>query len=512
MSGKREFGDYQTPIDFAGRVCDYLRFEKNIRPSVVVEPTCGIGNFLQSSLSFDAERYYGIEINPEYCAYCCEHIDDERVNIINGDLFKISPKKIISQFSDVLVIGNPPWVTNSTLSVLESDNLPLKSNFKGLKGIDAITGASNFDICEYMILRLINEFRDTNCVIAMLCKTTVARNVFRELKRNSIDFEYCDILEFDAFKVFGINASACVLVIKLSCHNCTSDVCNVYSFDNYKNVKYSFGYVNGRFLNNIKKNNYDFDGECCFEWHQGIKHDCSKIMELSKKDGVLYNGKGDIVEIEDSILFPLVKSSMFKRPVINDFSKYVLVTQKKIKEETSYIKKYAPKTWRYLTDNIEFFNKRKSSIYNNSPQFSMFGIGDYSYSEFKVGVSGFYKTPLFSLIYSSENKPVMTDDTSYFISFDNYDTAYITMLLLNTKAVQDFLTSITFLDAKRPYTKRVLNRLCFQKILSVITYKELQETENKFNLESYVTEKMYYDYKNLPVFKQNQQMTLEQIS
>ena len=38
MSGKREFGDYQTPIDFAKKVCDYLRFEKHIQPSTILEP------------------------------------------------------------------------------------------------------------------------------------------------------------------------------------------------------------------------------------------------------------------------------------------------------------------------------------------------------------------------------------------------------------------------------------------------------------------------------------------
>ena len=37
MSGKREFGDYQTPIDFAKKVCDYLRFEKHIQPSTILE-------------------------------------------------------------------------------------------------------------------------------------------------------------------------------------------------------------------------------------------------------------------------------------------------------------------------------------------------------------------------------------------------------------------------------------------------------------------------------------------
>ena len=67
MTGKREYGDYQTPISFAEKICGYLISEKKIKPSVVIEPTCGIGNFLECSLSFNADEYYGIEINPEYC-------------------------------------------------------------------------------------------------------------------------------------------------------------------------------------------------------------------------------------------------------------------------------------------------------------------------------------------------------------------------------------------------------------------------------------------------------------
>lgn len=496
MSGKREFGDYQTPVDFAVKVCNYLHFEKGINPSVVIEPTCGIGNFLESSLSFNANQYYGIEINAEYCKYCQTRIDDKRVSIINSDFFTFSPKELISDISNVLVVGNPPWVTNSTLSTLKSDNLPIKSNFKGLLGMDAMTGASNFDICEYIILQLINEFCDTDTVISMLCKTSVARNVFKELKRNAINFEYCDLVEFNAYKVFGINVNACVLVIKLSQVHSSPDICNVYSLDQYKEIKYSFGYMNGRFLSNLQADSYDFDGVCCFEWRQGVKHDCSKIMELSEEKGIIYNGEKEIVEIEDDFLYPLVKSSMYKTPIINTFSKYVLVTQKRVKEETAYIKYTAPETWHYLNEHIEYFNKRKSSIYKGAPQFAMFGIGDYSYSQFKVGVSGFYKTPFFSVLYSNDGRPVMTDDTGYFICFDSYDMAYVAMLLLNSRPVQNFLRSIAFLDAKRPYTKKVLKRLCFRKIFAVVQFEELQETENLLNLDAYVTEQMYYDFKS----------------
>lgn len=497
MNGKREYGDYQTPIDFSQKVCLYLKRNRHIKPSAIVEPTCGIGNFLQSSLIFDASELYGVEINAEYCEICRNNIKDDRVKIINSDFFAFSSKSLIKDKSQILVIGNPPWVTNSTLSSAGSDNLPVKVNFKGLKGFDALTGASNFDICEYIILQLINEYRGTNAVISMLCKTSVARNIFRELKRNFVPFESCDILEFDAAKVFGINASACVLLVQLSSAENSPNTCNVYDFDNPLTMKSQFGFSKGQFYSDLSGETEDFDGRCCFEWRQGVKHDCAKVMELTMHRDSFQNGNKKSVRIESDIIYPLVKSSMFKAPIIHSFSKYVIVTQQKIREETKHLEYEVPKTWEYLNENIEYFKNRKSSIYHNTPPFSMFGVGDYSYSRYKVGVSGFYKQPLFSVLYSDDKKPVMTDDTSYFICFDRFDTAYVAMLLLNSRKVRAFLSSIAFLDAKRPYTKKVLERIDFSKIVESLPLEELVKTEKELDLNCYVTGSMYDDFKSL---------------
>lgn len=496
MNGKREYGDYQTPVAFAERFCRFLKEQRQIAPSAVLEPTCGVGNILKSSLMFQANEYYGIEVNPDYCRQCKDALSDERVTIIQADFFSFSLQRLIKDKSRVLVIGNPPWVTNSALSVLGSENLPKKGNFKGLKGMDAMTGASNFDICEFMILRLIHEFRNTNAVIAMLCKTTVARNIFQEMKRTGTAFSSCEMIEFSASRVFGIHASACILLIQLSEEPVSSDVCEVYDFDAPETLKSQFRYADGQLYSSPSQGPNTFDGQCCFEWRQGVKHDCAQIMELSVQNGVLQNGKKQSVQIEDDLVFPLIKSSMFKAPVIHSFSKYVIVTQRKAREETKHLEKTVPKTWEYLNDHIKQFESRKSSIYRDAPPFSMFGVGDYSYSKYKVGVSGFYKRPLFSVLYSDDSKPVMTDDTSYFICFDNYDMAYVAMLLLNSEKVQDFLTGIAFLDAKRPYTKKVLERIDFEKIVDSLTIEHLTQTERQLDLSFYITLPMYERFRS----------------
>lgn len=504
MSGKREYGDYQTPEYYSLKICKYLKEKRKITPSIVIEPTCGVGSFIKSSLIFDVSEIWGVEINPEYCEICEETAADARIHIVNADFFSFNFKSLIKKKDNILVVGNPPWVNNSTLSNLDSNNLPLKTNFKGLKGLDAITGSSNFDICEYIILQLINLLCGTNATIAMLCKTSVARNVFLEMKRTHINFNAFDILEIDARKVFGINAQACLLVIELTKKSSCAEICSVYSFDNPETPKSSFGFIDGRLYSNTSKIVNDFSGKCCFEWRQGVKHDCSKVMELSLQEAALINGLGESVEIETEYLFPLIKSSMFKSPVVDNFKKYVIVTQKKVKEDTSHIRRDAPKTWNYLMAHKEYFLKRKSSIYKGSPDFSMFGIGDYSYAQYKVGVSGFYKHPLFSVLKSENEKPVMTDDTSYFICFPTYDSAYTAMLLLNSDRVQQFLSTVAFLDAKRPYTKKVLERIDFFKIVQSVNVSEIVDTETRLGLYKHFKEEMLADFTLLPEFAQQE--------
>ena len=497
MTGKREFGDYQTPLEFADQVCAFLKNRCDINPSVIVEPTCGIGAFLKASLIFDVKKIYGIEINPEYCQICSDEIEDCRVRIINSDFFNCDIKNLVKG-ENALVVGNPPWVTNSTLSAMNSTNLPQKVNFKGLKGIEALIGSSNFDICEYIILKLLSIFRDSKTTIAMLCKTSVARNVFQELHREGISCDYCELYEFEASKIFGISASACLFLIQLTDkEGMVPKACNIYDFEEPKKIKGSFGYQNGFFYSDLSSEVLNFDGLCCFEWRQGVKHDCSKIMELTKQNNKLINGKKEIVDIESDIVFPLVKSSMFKKAVINTFSKYVIVTQRKVKEETGHLEHELPKTWAYLMANKDVFNSRKSSIYCGAPPFSMFGVGDYSYSKYKVGVSGFYKNPLFSILFSDSGTPVMTDDTSYFICFDKYEDAYVAMLYLNSDRVITFLKSIAFLDAKRPYTKKVLSRINFRKVVEEVSMGELLETEDRLELQKYLTKEMVENFSKL---------------
>jgi len=485
---QKEYGDYQTPIGFCEEVCIYIRDNYISSPKAIIEPTCGRGNFLKAAITtFNCPNVYGIEINKQYVQEAQK--ENPSAVIVNKNIFETNIKQVCSE-EDVLLIGNPPWATNSNLSY----NLPQKENFKGLRGFDALTGSSNFDICEYIILQLLNEYKNTNSILCLLCKTSVARNVLLEIDRKSIYCKNIEILNFNSNKVFGISASACIFVVNLSKEQpiTKSTVCHVKDFikDEYLDTLEVF---NGTLKSCTQQNS--LDGKCQLVWRQGVKHDCGRIMELDYINGTFVNKNGESVNIEEDRIFPLVKSSHFKSPIINSFKKFVIVTQDKPKQNTEYIQRDFPLTWEYLNSHIEDFNKRKSIIYKSSPPFSMFGIGEYSFAPYKVGLSGFYKKPLFCLLYGE--KPVMTDDTAYFLGFDDYDIAYSVMILLNSAKVQEFLSSIAFLDNKRPYTIKLLSRIDFNKCIKKVSFTHLSETEELLGLKKYITELKFEKFKNL---------------
>jgi hypothetical protein len=151
----------------------------------------------------------------------------------------------------------------------------------------------------------------------------------------------------------------------------------------------------------------------------------------------------------------------------------VIVTQKKIGEDTRILQQSAPRLWKYLESHSEQFDKRKSSIYKNKPPFSIFGIGDYSFSLYKVAISGLHKQPRFKIIHPINNRPVMLDDTCYFISCDSLESAILLACLFNSGLCLDFLKSITFLDAKRPITKILLQSIDLDALLNHIPQEQL---------------------------------------
>lgn len=324
---RREYGDYQTPLPFACTMVEHIRGQYGFRPSLIIEPCCGTGNFLAAAeLHYPGCRMTGIEIDKGYAEAARKRFPS--AVIYNRSVFGHDWTASLSEPGGVLILGNPPWINSSELGRLGSANLPQKVNFKGYRGLEAVTGMSGFDISEHIILELLSQFAGKDFMLAMLCKRGTAFKIFGEMYRTGYASRSVGIVEFDARRVFGVSVPACLLVVDCSAGgvHMVQERIGIRSLEG--DLLETAGYEGGRFF--FSQGCHTFlDGECVFEWRQGIKHDCAAVCELEMRDGGYVNGLGEMADIEDELVYPLVKGGHIRDFREGEFRKYVLVTQKR---------------------------------------------------------------------------------------------------------------------------------------------------------------------------------------
>jgi hypothetical protein len=179
--------------------------------------------------------------------------------------------------SRVLVVGNPPWVTNSELGQLGSTNLPTKSNFQGLRGFEARTGKSNFDIAEWMLLRLIDalprRWRDGDA----LQDDDRAQSASPLVEDRQFQTGCARLFHIDAMADFGVAVDACLFFI--TGRRGKERVATMHNDLSTTAPSTRFGFVGGDLVSDIDayQRNRDLDGGCSsYVWRSGVKHDAAK--------------------------------------------------------------------------------------------------------------------------------------------------------------------------------------------------------------------------------------------
>jgi hypothetical protein len=450
-----EFGDFQTPLELATRIATLLGAARYPR---ILEPTCGRGTFLSAVRPSDpsAQERIGIEVQPAHASAAAPFGTVLARNVFTMSLGSDLPW---TTTGPLLVVGNPPWVTSADLSRFGSANVPEKTNDRGLRGLEARTGSANFDVAEYIWIKLIRELAPQEPTIALLCKTQVARNVLAHCAELDLPVSGGRLYPLDSMRWFGAGVDAGLFVLDVRA-GARSFTCAVYeSLSSPRPTGRRFGVVDGRLVSDVDgyAATRAADGSCPFVWRQGIKHDATQVMELVSSSGGPRSKSGEPVDVEDEFLYPLLKSTDLFRGRTSVATKQMVVPQRSLSSPVS--SSLAPKLWAYLSAHASVLDGRRSSIYRNRSRFCVFGVGDYSFAPYKVAISGMHKTPEFRLVGPLGGRPVVFDDTCYFLSFDDPAPAAVVCAVLRSPAARTLIESLVFWDSKRPVTKKLLQRI-----------------------------------------------------
>ena len=396
---RRDLGDFQTPPELVAAVLDTLG-PIGARWPRVLEPTCGQGHFLGGLLEHASPpcEIQAIEIQPVHCRSAGERVarHGERgdgVTITCADLFQLDLGRDLRwrRGGPLLVVGNPPWVTNSELGSLANAQTPPKSNVKGLRGLEARTGASNFDVAEAVWLKLARDLAAEGPTIALLCKTAVARRILQFAHQTGLPIAEATIHKIDAARWFGASVDACWFRVTVAkpdeiggmaspSGGCAGNAgvtaatpgpwpqspggwgrarrakppgnpqrCEhipVYpaleSDEPATVMSFSRGWL---IADRAAHRRCAFaDGTCPETWRQGLKHDAAAVMELAvtADTGQLQDRSGRTVNVEREFVYPLLKGTDLKRPPAERPSRAVLVTQQRIGDDTTRLAERAP--------------------------------------------------------------------------------------------------------------------------------------------------------------------------
>ncbi len=441
-----ELGDFQTPDALALAVCRRLAAD-GAAPASILEPTCGDGAFLAAAFAvFPDARLVGVEIDPARAATARRRAPQAEIHV--GDAFVHDWEGTLSALpSPVWVLGNPPWVTNAAVGALGGTNRPARRNTQGLSGLEALTGASNFDVSEW-ILRRLHAATGAGDRLAMFVKTSVARRMLA-----LPDLRPLGLWRIDAQRHFDASVDAGLFAFERG----EPRTCPAYADLEAIEPDGAWGVRDGQTTSDVDA--YDAAREALkgalpqLSWRSGVKHDCARVLEL--RGG--HNGLGERVDVEPEVLYPLLKSTDLHRGRAP--SRAVLLPQTRLGEAPERLATAAPRAWAYLQRHGARLDGRRSRIYRDRPRFAVFGVGEYSFSDWKVAISGLHTPPRFRVVGPHEGRPVLFDDTCYCAPMPDETEARRVAAVLGSAPAQRLLAALLFEGAKRPVTKRVLQAL-----------------------------------------------------
>ena len=198
-------------------------------------------------------------------------------------------------------------------------------------------------------------------------------------------------------------------------------------------------------------------GTCPLTWRQGLKHDAAAVdgAGRGRPAGDAAQPAGEEVDVEPQFVYPLLKGA--------DLRKAAADRPRRARHRHPAADR--PATPRRLEQTAlqalglpagpcrSGSRGRKSSIYRGQPPFAMFGVGPYSFAPFKVAVSGLHRRRSSRLSGPVDGRPVMLDDTCYFLPCRRPEHGRAGRALCHDPTTLELIRALSFPDAKRPMTK-----------------------------------------------------------
>ncbi|WP_256391341.1 N-6 DNA methylase [Natronoarchaeum rubrum] len=509
-------GEYYTPRGVAALAVDAL--EDDVGADTYLDPGCGSGAFLSvlidrklaatADAGLDARErldritdgVFGIDLNPvavrsatlSYVLSLAPLLGSPEVESVAVPVF-LTDALGVTRDDDLRyrgepfdprvdhLVGNPPWITWSDLPdavrTAWRDGPAERLDLAPGDGKTALLGHANDDVSVPFVLTCADRYLAADGDAAFVLKRTIAKGpAGRRLRAQRLDGDPLRVRrvhDFADLRPFGDGVRAGAAIFALSAGESASTPIPVTAwsrgdaapdFSTRAAVDATLRREETEFVPVDAEDpasswlRADADrralGDCDHEIRHGVKDDAREVFEIDRDQ---------LADIEPDHVFPYLKSRHVVKYGLFGHDLRLVPQRQAGEDNEDRLERECPRTYDYLDARRERLAERSSSWLDRGPFYSVFGLGEYTWADYKIVWCRLGYKPHFAVVSSVEDedlgeKPVVPGDHCMFVATDDEREAHFLCALLNSSLYQRSLDDIVS-EGKSSLSKAVVSRL-----------------------------------------------------
>jgi len=195
-------------------------------------------------------------------------------------------------------------------------------------------------------------------------------------------------------------------------------------------------------------------GECAHDIRHGVKDDAQDVFSISREA---------VADLEAEHVYPYLKSRHVVKYGLFGHELRLVPLGKANEDNEDELRTRYPATYDYLENHREVLENRSSSWLAKGPFYNVFGLGEYTWSDYKVVWCRLGFKPHFAVVSTVEDddvgeKTVVPGDHCMFVGTDSEREAHYLCALLNSAVYQRSLKGVAS-EGKASLSKTVVSRL-----------------------------------------------------
>jgi len=211
-------------------------------------------------------------------------------------------------------------------------------------------------------------------------------------------------------------------------------------------------------------------GDCAHEIRHGLKDDAKSVFSVDD---------ADLASLDADLVYPYLRSKHVVKYGLFGHDRHLVPMERAGEDNEAELRRRYPDTYDYLARHRERLEARGSSWLEQGPFYSLFGLGEYTWADYKVVWCRLGFKPHFTVVSTVEDpelgeKPVVPGDHCMFVATHDEREAHFLAALCNSAPYQKCLRDLAS-EGKASLSKSVVSKLALPEYRGSVDQRRLAD-------------------------------------